>query len=75
MFRLAANPIVKVRLDQRDRAAVGLVCLQARLFEQEPSHHVLHDLQHGRHQLGLRGQQQAQRDRQPLKQMLLGHFA
>ncbi len=24
----------------------------------------MHDLQHGRHQLGLRGQQQAQRDRQ-----------
>ena len=65
MFRLAADPIVKVRLDQRDRAAVGLVCLRACLFEQEPSDHAVHDLQHGRHQLGLRGQQQAQRDGQP----------
>ena len=61
MFRLAADPIVKVRLDQRDGAAVGLVGLRARLFEQEPSDHAVHDLRHGRHQLGLRGQQSAQR--------------
>jgi hypothetical protein len=44
-------------LDQRDRAAVGLVCLHARLLEQEPSDHALHDLQHGPHQLGLCDQQ------------------
>ena len=65
MFRLAADPIVKVRLDQRDRAAVGLVALETGLPEQVARDHALHDLQHGRHQLGLRGRQQAQRDRQP----------
>ena len=65
MFRLAADPIVKVRLDQRDRAAVGLVCPETGLPEQVAREHAVHDLQHGRQQLGLRGQQQAQRDRQP----------
>ena len=63
MFRLAADPIVKVRLDQRDRAAVGLIALETRLPEQVARDHAVHDLQHGRQQLGLRGQQQAQRDR------------
>ena len=65
MFRLAADPIVKVRLDQRDRAAVGLIALETGLPEQVARDHTLHDLQHGRHQLRLSGQQQAQRDRQP----------
>ena len=65
MFRLAADPIVKVRLDQRDRAAVGLIALETGLPEQVARDHAVHDLQHGRHQLGLRGRQQAQRDRQP----------
>ena len=51
-------------LDQRDGAAVGLVCLEASLPEQVARDHAVHDLQHRRHQLGLRGQQQAQRDRQ-----------
>ena len=34
MFKLAADPIVKVRLDQRDRAAVGFVCPETSLPEQ-----------------------------------------
>ena len=49
---------------QGDRAAGGLVCLQASLLEQVASEHAVNDLQHGRYQLRLRGQQQAQRDRQ-----------
>ena len=65
MLRFAADPIVKVRLDQRDRAAVGLVGLQTGLPEQVARDHAVHRLQHGRHQLGLCGQQQAQRDGQP----------
>ena len=64
MFRLAADPIVKVRLDQRDRAAVGLIALETGLPEQVARDHAVHDLQHGRHQLRLSGQQQAQRDGQ-----------
>jgi hypothetical protein len=32
-------------LDQRDCAAVGFVCLHARLLEQEPRDHAVHDLQ------------------------------
>jgi len=47
--------------DWRDRAAVSLVGLRARLLEQEPGDHAVHDLQHGCNQLGLCGQQQAQR--------------
>ena len=65
MFRLAAEPIVKVRLDQRDRAAVGLVGLETGLPEQSARDHAVHHLQHERHPLGLCGQQQAQRDGQP----------
>lgn len=61
MVRLAAEPKA---LDQRDRAAVGLVGLHARLLEQEPGDHAVHDLQHGCNQLGLCGQQQAQGDGQ-----------
>ena len=56
---------------QGDRAAVGLVCLRACLFEQEPSDRAVHDLQHGRQQQGPRRQQQAQRDRQ--RQHRLAH--
>ena len=51
-------------LDQRDRAAVGLACFETRLPEQMARDHAVHDLQHGRHQLGLCGQQQAQGDAQ-----------
>ena len=51
-------------LDQRDRAAVGLVGLETGLPEQVARDHAVHHLQHGCHQLGLRGQQQAQRDGQ-----------
>jgi hypothetical protein len=48
-------------LDQRDRAAVGFVRLELSLAEQVLRDYTVHDLQHGRHQLGLCGQQQAQR--------------
>ncbi|MEO6410934.1 MAG: hypothetical protein ABIO45_19575, partial [Burkholderiaceae bacterium] len=60
---------------QRDGAAVGLARLHARLLEQKPSYHAVHDMQHGRHQLGLCGQQQAQRDGQrqnPLARQHMG---
>ena len=50
-------------LDQRDRAAVGLLGLQPGLIEQETRDGTVHDLQHRRHQLGLCSQQQPQRDR------------
>ena len=40
------------------------VCLDASLAEQEARDHAVHDQQHGRHQLGLRIQHQAQRDGQ-----------
>jgi hypothetical protein len=49
-------------LDQRDRAAVGLVGLETGLPEQVARDHAVHDLQHGRHLLGVCGQQRAQRD-------------
>jgi len=39
-------------LDQRDRAAVGLICLEPGLAEQMARDHAVHPLQHGRHQLG-----------------------
>ena len=47
-------------LDQRDRAAVGLLGLESGLIEQEARDHAMRHLQHRRHrrhQLGLRGQQ------------------
>jgi len=47
-------------LDQRDRAAVGLVRLEAGLLEQVARDHAVHDLQHRRYQPRLFGQQQAQ---------------
>jgi len=50
-------------LDQRDRAAVSPLSLQPGLIEQEARDGAVHHLQHGRHQLGLCGQQQTQRDR------------
>ena len=43
-------------LDQRDRAAVGLVRLEAGLLEQVARDHTVHDLQHRRDQHRLRGQ-------------------
>ncbi len=51
-------------LDQRDGAAVGFVGLEPSLAEQMARDHAVHHLQHRRHQLGLCGQQQTQRDRQ-----------
>ena len=51
-------------LDQRDRATLGRVYLEASLAEQEAREHAVHHLQNGRHQLGLCSQQQAQRDGQ-----------
>ena len=52
-------------LNQRDRTAVSLVGLEPGLTEQVARDHAVHHLQHNRHQLGLCGQQQAQRDGQP----------
>ena len=51
-------------LDQRDGAAVGFVRLEPSLAEQVACDHAVNHVQHGRHQLELCGQQQAQRDRQ-----------
>ncbi len=51
-------------LDERDGAAVAFVGLQAGALQQVPRHHALHHLQHRGDEFGLRGQQQAQRDRQ-----------
>ena len=51
-------------LDQRDGAAVAFVGLEPGSLQQMARDHALHHLQHRRDQLGLRGQQQAQRDRQ-----------
>ena len=62
-------------LDQGDRAALTLVALEPRVAQQVPFDHALHHLQHRRDQLGLRGQQHAQRDRQrqhPLPHRHLG---
>ena len=69
MLRFATDPIVKVRLDQRDRAAVGLIALETGLPEQVARDHAVHDLQHGRHQLGVCGQQSA------TAQRILTHLA
>ena len=43
-------------LDQRDGAAVAFVGLEPSVVQQVPRDHTLHRLQHGRDQLGLRGQ-------------------
>ena len=51
-------------LNQRDGAAVGNVGLEPSLAEQVARDHAVHHLQHRSHQLGLCGQQQAQRDGQ-----------
>ena len=51
-------------LDQGDRAALTFVALEPRVIQQMPLDHPLHHLQHRRDQLGLRGQQHAQRNRQ-----------
>ena len=60
-------------LDQRDRAAVGLVGFEPGLIEQEARDDAVHHLQHWRHQLGLCGQQQAQRDGQRQHPLAHGH--
>ena len=49
-------------LDQRDRAAVGLLGLQIGLIEQEARDGTVHDLQHRRHPLGLCSQQKLSPD-------------
>jgi hypothetical protein len=51
-------------LDQRDGTAVAFVGLEPGSLEQMAREHALHHLQHRRDQLGLHGQQHAQRDRQ-----------
>ena len=51
-------------LDQRDGAAMAFVGLEPGSGKQVPRDHALHHLQHRGDQLGLGGQQQAQRDRQ-----------
>jgi hypothetical protein len=51
-------------LYQRDRPAVAFVGLEPDSIQQVARNHTLHHLQHRRDQLGLRGQQHAQRDRQ-----------
>ena len=51
-------------LNQRDCAAVGLKGLETGLVEQVARDHPVHHLKHRRYQQRLRGQQQAQRDRQ-----------
>jgi hypothetical protein len=50
-------------LGQRDGAAVAFVGLELGTVQQMARDHALHHLQHRRDQLGLRGQQQALRDR------------
>jgi hypothetical protein len=52
-------------LVQHDRAALTFVALEPRVVQQMPFDHPLHHLLHRRDQLGLRGQQHAQRNRQP----------
>ena len=51
-------------LDQRDGAAVAFVGAQPGIVQQMARDYALHHLQHRCDQLGLRGQQHAQRDRQ-----------
>jgi hypothetical protein len=51
-------------LVQHDRAALTFVALEPRVVQQMPFDHPLHHLLHRRDQLGLRGQQHAQRNRQ-----------
>jgi hypothetical protein len=43
------GPIAK-SLDQRDRAAIGFIGLEAGLLEQVGRDHAVHNLQHRRHQ-------------------------
>ena len=51
-------------LDQHDGAALALFAFESNAIQQMARDHALHHLQHRRDQLGLRGQQQSQRDRQ-----------
>jgi hypothetical protein len=61
MLRLAADPKRWISVTAPLSASPALT---PGLLEQKPSDHAVHDLKHGRHQLGLRGQQQAQGDGQ-----------
>ena len=58
-------------LDQGDSATLTFVALEPRVVQQMPFNHQLQHLQHRRDQLGLRGQQHAQRNRQ--RQQALAH--
>jgi hypothetical protein len=51
-------------LDQRDGAALTFIGLEPGAIQQVARDHTLHHLQHRRDELGLCGQQHAQRDRQ-----------
>jgi len=50
-------------LDERDRTAVSLAAFASRLFDQKGGNDAVDDEQHGREQIGMGGQQDAQRDR------------
>lgn len=62
-------------LDRRDGAAVTFVCLQPGVARQMAVDQVLQHLQHRCDRLGLRGQQQARRDRlQRISTIVDAHF-
>jgi hypothetical protein len=64
-------------LYQRDRAGVNGVAFAAGLFCEMTGDGALHNLQHRREQLGLRGEQHAQRNRQrqhPLADRHIGQY-
>ena len=50
-------------LDEGDRAGVGCTASQSRLFEQKSRDDPVDDAQHRREQLGMSGEQNAQRNR------------
>ena len=58
--------------DQRDGAAVTFVCLQPGAVQQMARDQALHHLQHWSDQLGLRGQQHAQRGQRIGGQSVIG---
>jgi len=64
----------QARLDQPERAAVGLLGLQPGLIDQEVRDGAVHGLQHGRHQLARRGRQQPQRNPQRQYAMARRHL-
>ncbi len=60
-------------LDERDRAGVGCAAIQSGLLDEKCRDDPMHDLQHRREQLGMRGQQDAQRDRKRQHPLTLRH--